>query len=409
MPADTDDRNHLGDRCTMSLSEVSQSIVTGRTMWSAGLRASLRENSPLVLLTGIYVLVPFIASYALSIDPRPFGNLWAPYVGFAVPSGISLFAAFALWYLYHTRVLKIADFQSIAWQRIRSDFLHPDRLMLALPIILLWPIFATGFSYLKAIIPIVQPYYLDPWLHEWDRILHFGVDPWRIVQPFVGYTWITYSINLLYALWFLAFQGVLILMMAASGDRKLRMQYLLTQTLAWSLLGNLGAMLLSSVGPCYYGLLLGGVDPYAPLLAYLHEIPAKLTYHVLGYDLEIPFGVLKIQEVLWQSQADGDLGLARGISAAPSMHVASSWIIWRLAWSKGRAARIFASLFLLTIFVGSVHLGWHYALDGYIGIAGAWVLWRLTGWLLERRSIQALLWPEGLPAPRARETAAQTA
>jgi hypothetical protein len=78
------------------------------------------------------------------------------------------------------------------------------------------------------------------------------------------------------------------------------------------------------------------------------------------------------------------------------MHLASTWIMWRLAWSMGRAARIAGSAFLLLIFVGSIHLGWHYALDGYLAIIGAWTLWRGTGWLLERPLVQALLWPHGI-------------
>jgi hypothetical protein len=102
--------------------------------------------------------------------------------------------------------------------------------------------------------------------------------------------------------------------------------------------------------------------------------------------------------MLWQSQVNGDFGPAKGISAAPSMHVASTWIMWRLAWSMGRTARIFGSLFLGVIFFGSIHLGWHYALDGYLAIVGAWALWRLTGWLLDRPAVRRVLWPNGSAA-----------
>ncbi len=34
--------------------------------------------------------------------------------------------------------------------------------------------------------------------------------------------------------------------------------------------------------------------------------------------------------------------------------------------------------------VGSVHLGWHYALDGYVGAAGAYAVWRAVGALQSR-------------------------
>jgi hypothetical protein len=66
-----------------------------------------------------------------------------------------------------------------------------------------------------------------------------------------------------------------------------------------------------------------------------------------------------------------------------------------LSWDLGRRARIAGSLFLALVFIGSIHLGWHYAVDGYLAVAFAWALWRLTGWLLNRQAVQALLWPRG--------------
>ena len=32
--------------------------------------------------------------------------------------------------------------------------------------------------------------------------------------------------------------------------------------------------------------------------------------------------------------------------------------------------------FAAVIMIGSVHLGWHYAVDGYLGAAVAWGAWR---------------------------------
>jgi hypothetical protein len=42
------------------------------------------------------------------------------------------------------------------------------------------------------------------------------------------------------------------------------------------------------------------------------------------------------------------------------------------------------ALYGLVILVGSVHLGWHYAVDGYAGIAGALILWWIAGAALRR-------------------------
>lgn len=388
----------------MSLSAVSQSMPNARLSWWHELRGSLRENSPLILFTIVFGLAPILVARELSIYPRPFGLLWLAYLGFFATAGIAIFSAFALWYLYHARIRKVPNFQSVAWQRIRRDFLHRDRLLLALPVFALWPITASAFSYLKSVMPLVQPFYLDPLLHQWDRALHFGIDPWRLLQPLIGYTWITYVINFVYALWFFVFQAVLVLQACATGDRKRRMHYLLTMALAWALIGNLAATLLSSAGPCYYGLVVAGQDPFAPLMGYLREVAANLSFRAFGQEIHLSFTTLMLQDLLWQSQISGDYGIAKGISAAPSMHMASSWIIWRLSCSMGKAARLFGSVFLLFIFVGSIHLGWHYAIDGYLAVAAAWMLWRLTGWLLDRPALQAFLWPDrsAAAAPGAR-------
>ena len=380
----------------MSLSAVSQSTPEARVPLWHELLASLRENSPLVLFTLLFGFAPFIVAREYSIHTGPYDKLWQAYLGFLATAGFALFGAFALWYLYHARIRKVPNFQAVAWQRIRNDFLHRDRLFLALPIFALWPITASAFSYLKSVMPLVQPFYLDPLLNQWDRALHFGIDPWRLLQPFVGYTWITYLINFVYSLWFFVFQAVLVLQACASGDRKQRMRYLLTMALSWALIGNLAATLMSSVGPCYYGLVVGGPDPYAPLMSHLRDIAANLSLGAFGYEMHFSFTALMMQDLLWQGHIEGDFGIARGISAAPSMHMASTWLMARLAWSMGRTARIFGSVFLLFIFVGSIHLGWHYALDGYLAVAGVWALWRVTGWFLDKPAVQAFLWPKGL-------------
>jgi hypothetical protein len=379
----------------MSLSDVSRSAPQARVSLWNDLLASLRENSPLLLFSVLFGLVPFIVASEFSIPTAPYGELGLSYLGFVATAGLAVFAAFAIWYLYHARVRKLPDFQALAMRRLKGDFLSRERVLLAVPVLALWPITVIAFSYLKSVMPLVHPFDLDPALHRWDRMLHLGTDPWRLLQPFLGHPWITYVINLGYAMWFFVFQAVLVLQSGAAKNRRLRMQFLLTMALAWALIGNVAATLMSSAGPCYYGLVVGGPNPYAPLMDYLQGVVDDLSFHAFGHEIHIPFTALILQDLLWQSHLAGDFGLAKGISAAPSMHVASSWIIARLAWSIGGRARTVGSLFLLFIFVGSIHLGWHYAVDGYVAAIAAWILWRAVGWLLDRRAVRGLLWPTG--------------
>jgi membrane-associated phospholipid phosphatase len=71
-----------------------------------------------------------------------------------------------------------------------------------------------------------------------------------------------------------------------------------------------------------------------------------------------------------------------GVSAMPSMHIAAA-ILYLLA-----ARRTFwfipACLFAVIIFVGSIHSGYHYAVDGIVAAAIACACWRASGVLFQR-------------------------
>jgi hypothetical protein len=164
------------------------------------------------------------------------------------------------------------------------------------------------------------------------------------------------------------------------------MQYLLCTTLLWAVLGNVGGALLASGGPVYYGRLTGLPDPYAPLFQYLDAANGEW----FNFSRQI-------QEKLWDLYlANGRDGMiANSISAMPSLHLASSCGFYLLARASnrwlGRAFLVFVVLMLL----GSVHLGWHYAIDGYVGIAGAIAMWWGCGRLVRWPVMQRLLWGHG--------------
>jgi hypothetical protein len=44
-----------------------------------------------------------------------------------------------------------------------------------------------------------------------------------------------------------------------------------------------------------------------------------------------------------------------------------------------------AAGFCAVILFGSVHLGWHYAVDGYFSIIATVAIWKIVGWALSRK------------------------
>jgi hypothetical protein len=252
-------------------------------------------------------------------------------------------------------------------QQLRG-YLNRERVLFALPALLLLALFAGSFTELKAAVPLIQPFALDRRLAELDLALHGGTAPWAWLQVVFGHPLLTAALNLAYHLWFFIMFGLTYWLVFSSERPALRMQFLFSFVLSWALLGNLMAVLLSSAGPCYYGYVLDGPNPYAAQMHYLYQA-----------DREVPLLALRVQELLWQDYRHSSNVSGMAISAMPSMHVASSVLMALAGWRLNRAAGTALTLFALLILAGSVHLGWHYAVDGYAGAIGAALLWMLVG------------------------------
>jgi membrane-associated phospholipid phosphatase len=159
-------------------------------------------------------------------------------------------------------------------------------------------------------------------------------------------------------------------------DRRLRQQFFLSLMLGWILLGSVAAVLFSSAGPCYFGRVTGLPDPYQPLMTYLNDANQVHGVWALG-----------LQAALWRSYTLQEFSLLSGISAMPSMHVVLATLFALVCWRTNRWLGIVMSIYAALIMVGSVHLGWHYAIDGYAGAAGMMTIWYLVGRALSRRQI----------------------
>jgi hypothetical protein len=288
-------------------------------------------------------------------------------LGILIPWGIAGYSGYLLWKFRPQRPTAFLAAE------LSSRFFNLERCSGAFLTLALLFFHATAFSFFKCLIPDIQPFNWDNWLAQWDATIHFGSPPWQLLQQILAYPWLTRLIDFSYVLWAIVIPFGMIWFAIGRCSSRLRMQVLLTNVIAWFLLGNVAALALSSAGPCYYGHVAGSTDPFAPLMQYLGYVNDQYGIYAL-----------KIQAWLWDGFTVQNTTLGYGISAMPSMHVGATFLLALAAW---QSHRIVASLLLVytgVIFIGSVHLGWHYALDGYVALIGVWTIWSVVGRLLRR-------------------------
>ncbi len=228
-----------------------------------------------------------------------------------------------------------------------------------------------------------NPFSWDATWMEMDRFIHFGIDPWRLLHPVLGHAPITRLIDFLYQkVWFFLLLGGWMLFALRPSIDALQVRYLVAMMLAWILGGNLMAIVFSSAGPVYFSALGLQPDVYAPLKAYLQSVHAQAS-----------LDSLTMQQVLWIQYVNGSNQLG-DISAFPSMHNAIAVLLAIVGWNLNRTFGAVLWVFAASILVGSIHLGWHYAVDSYAGILVAVVAWRLSRpvatWILQRKAARQL-------------------
>ena len=211
---------------------------------------------------------------------------------------------------------------------------------------------------------MIHPFTWDVSLMRLDYLLHFGHHPWRLLEPILDFPLILRAIDLLYVLWFI-FLVVSCLWMAWTKRRQLRLCFLVSTLLVWSLLGSGLGTIFSSAGPCYYSKVTRANDnPFDPLMTRLMEIHQSNSLWAINN-----------QEALWtSSQEDGWLPFG-GISAMPSIHLAMAMLFVLLAFEMHKWLGVLFTGYAVIMQIGSVILGWHYAVDGYAGIILASLVW----------------------------------
>src|SRR5262249_19565391 len=341
-------------------------VRIGHRMWPE-LRRSMRAHSLFIAIVlvhlGAALVIPPLFGVAIPYSPTTY-----------VTTMLALIVvALVVFLLFYAAALAIAvrpkNFWSYMWGELAQKVFTIERICLALPTVLFFPIMAATFSYFKTAIPAFQPFTWDARFAAWDRFLHGGYDPWRLLQPIVGHPFVTALLSDGYRVWFGVTYCLLLWIMIDTRRPRLRMRYLLTFALSWILLGNMAATLLSSAGPAFFGRVTGLADPFVPLIDYLREANKVAI---------VP--AVEIQEMLWTWYKNGDTIVGAGISAMPSLHVGIAFSFFLLGQAISRPLGLLGPPYAAIILISSVHLGWHYAVDGYAAIVGTWIIWFCTGW-----------------------------
>lgn len=96
---------------------------------------------------------------------------------------------------------------------------------------------------------------------------------------------------------------------------------------------------------------------------------------------------LALQNYLKNAYDRGALVFGGGISAMPSMHVSVATLIALAGYSWQRWIGLALTPFVVVIWIGSIHLGWHYALDGIVAAIMTLLIWALSGNVVKKLGI----------------------
>ncbi len=219
------------------------------------------------------------------------------------------------------------------------------------------------FSKMKSAIPLFNDYTWDQAFIEWDRAIFFGYDAWQVLQPVLGYPIVTAFLALLYQLWFLLLYPGVMFFAFARIDSQVRRQFFLSYVLSWTLVGGAMATWLASVGPCFVGPMMGN-PTFDDQMAYLYAA-----------NEQVPIMVLPVQEMLLEWYGKAENGLGSGITAMPSMHCAIAFLYWIAMRRVHKGWGAFFGVFFFITWISSVHLAYHYAVDGLVSLLAVALIW----------------------------------
>ncbi len=260
-----------------------------------------------------------------------------------------------------------------------------SRLRAAFPMLLLpaviQPLFLAAFTTAKTAIAPLTSFSWDARFAQWDALI-FGTDPWRLTFGLIGVEG-SRALEIFYtAGWGLSLVFVQALV-ALFASRRFAGRFFLAMNLCWFLSGFVLAYAMPAAGPVFAHLFDAG------LAGRFDGLHAALATHLV-FDGPI----LRTQAYLVSALGAQSVQIGSGISAMPSVHVTVAMLYVFAA--QGMRWRAPAIVFAMLTFIGSVHFGYHYAVDGLVGAVVALVSWKVSTLYFAERSWSAgPIWARG--------------
>lgn len=254
------------------------------------------------------------------------------------------------------------------WRRL------PKRLELLVLPCFVFPIFLAGFTTAKTSIHFLVGFRWDRFWADADRAL-FRTDPWQITHSLLG----SFATDWWAWIYTFVWGGILAYtksFVAIYGSRRFVATFYTAMLSTWIVGGWMMAYCFSAAGPVFAHLYDPGFQPrFEPLRQSLDLLLAQDN------------AVRTTQAYL--SGAVEQLTAVRGggISAMPSMHLGACTIY--VCAARGTRWLVPAIAFWLVIFIGSVHFGYHYAIDGIAAAIIAALCWKVSGYYYTRRAARA--------------------
>ena len=351
--------------------------------WIADTRHLIADDRAYYVTIALFVLCAGVTAALVGRDYLAF-TIWAYLKSWAILAVGAIVAALSPEFAIRAWRERPESPLGLAWTML-VEFFAPN-VAAGLALYLALAAFMGAFTTLKTVLPCLNDFWADPWLARIDCAVHFGQQPWRWIHPLLGVPLITRMIEIVYEpVWIGCITLVPLYLCTIRRDPEHRRRFLIGFMLTWIVNGIVLAGIFMSGGPAFYGQITHDDGPFGDLVRYL------------SFDADTALSAAWTQHELWQVYRAASSGVGAGISAFPSLHVSMILLCCLGMWKIGRPVAYALVAVAAVIVVGSVHLGWHYAVGNYAVFVLMGAIWWVSGRLAiaPRRSLR----PWGVLSP----------